>query len=154
MSSDEGGGKAEAEAPKKKSKKMLIIIVAVVALLLAGAGGVFMFVGGGSSKKSAATAKPSPVPGGVVQVTAVTVNLADSHYLKVQLAVQVAAGVPSDEDTSDWADLTIAEFSNKTVAELSTPEGREKAKEDLLKKMQKQDPNKVLELYFTQFVMQ
>jgi flagellar FliL protein len=153
MSSDKEGGKAAAAEAPKKSKKKLIIIVAAAALVLAGVGGYFVFAGGGG-KKSAATAKPSPIPGGVLTISALTVNLADGHYLKIQLAVQAAAGVPSDEDTSDWADMTIAEFSNMSVAQLSTAEGREKAKTDLLKKIQAKDKDMVLDLYFTQFVMQ
>jgi flagellar FliL protein len=154
MSSDKEGGKAAAAgAPKKSKKKLIIIIIAAVALVLAGVGGYLVFAGG-SSKKSAATAKPSLSPGGVLVISALTVNLADGHYLKVALAVQAAAGVPSDEDTSDWTDMAISEFSNMSVAQLSTAEGREKAKSDLLKKIQAKDKDMVLDLYFTQFVMQ
>ena len=116
----------EAAAPKSK-KKLMIIVLAVV--LLAGGVGAYLMLG--SSKSSAATAKPKPVPGKVLPLDAITVNLAGGHYLKIHLALQATAAAGEELDGSHALDLTVAQFSNLTMADLASPEGREKAKAKL-----------------------
>jgi flagellar protein FliL len=139
------------EAPKK-SKKMLIIIVAAVVLLGGGAGAFFMMKGG--SKAEAA-----PKKGTVVAITdPLTVNLADSHYLKLQFSLQQTTDVSEDVDTSEAINLAIDEYTGKSVAELSTDKGREKVKEELLAKIVKayttDGKKEIMDIYYTQFVTQ
>ena len=151
MSKDE---KDTAEAPKKSNKMLLIIVVAVVALLGGGAGAFFMMKG----DKAEAAAEPEK--GAVVAIEeALTVNLADGHYLKVGFALQQTTDAEGHElDTSEALNLAIDEYTGKTVAELSTEKGRTHAKEELLKKIvavyTEEDKPMVMDLYFTTFVIQ
>jgi flagellar protein FliL len=145
MSKDTAGD----AAPKKKSKKKLLIIVAAVVLVLGGAGGYFML---GSSGKPAA--KPKPTPGKVIPLDAITVNLAGGHYLKIHLALQATAAAGEEVDGSQALDLTVAQFSNLNMAELASSDGRKKAKEKLLTAVEKAYEAKVMDIYFTEFVMQ
>ncbi|MFF5295612.1 flagellar basal body-associated FliL family protein [Paractinoplanes globisporus] len=142
-----------AEAPKKSSKKMLIIIVAAV-VLLGGGGGAFFMMKSGSSAAVAA-----PKKGTVVAITdALTVNLADSHYLKLQFSLQQTTDAKEDVDTSEAVNLAIDEYTGKTVAELSTDKGRTAVKEELLAKIVKaytvDKKQEVMDIYYTQFVTQ
>jgi flagellar FliL protein len=142
-----------AEAPKKKlSKKMLIIIVAAVVLLGGGAGAFFMM-------KGSSTAVAAPKKGTVVAISdSLTVNLADSHYLKLQFSLQQTTDASADVDTSEAINMAIDEYSGKTVAELSTEKGREAVKKDLLAKLVKayteSGTQMVMDIYYTQFVTQ
>jgi flagellar protein FliL len=137
-------------APTKKSKKKLIIIIAAAVLLLGGGGGAYFMMSGSSSKS---TAKPKPVPGTVIPLDAITVNLSGGHYLKIHLALQAIAGADT-LDGSQALDLTVAEFSNKDMAAFSSAAGRAKAKQELLTAVEKAYEDKVMDIYFTEFVIQ
>ncbi|GLL08619.1 hypothetical protein [Dactylosporangium matsuzakiense] len=73
--------KTTEEAPAKGGKKKLIIIaaIALVALLGGGFAGYKIF----SPKK--VEAEPAPTPGVVSVLDAITINLADGHYLKLKM---------------------------------------------------------------------
>lgn len=138
-------------APKKrrlgslvKSKKFLMSLVAVLAV---GYVGYTMF---------APQPKVPPTGGEVVALDATTLNLADGHYLKIAVAVQLVKGKATATafESSHAAELTIDEFSNRTVASLSTNGARKKLTEELLTKMQQAYPGKVFDVFLTQFVTQ
>jgi len=144
-----------AEAPKK-SKKLLMIIVLAVVLLGGGAGAYFMFF-----KGDAAEAKePEPVKGAVVALeNPLTVNLADGHYLKLGFALQMTEEAGEEEvDTAEALDLAIDQYTGMEVGELESEKGREKAKAELLEKIEKaynvEDKHLVMGIYFTSFVTQ
>jgi flagellar FliL protein len=143
---------AAAEAPKK-SKKMLIIIIAAVVLLGGGGGAFFMM-------KSSSASPKTPDKGSITAIEdALTINLADSHYLKLQFALQQTADAGSESvDTSEAIELAIDEYTGKTVAELSTEKGREAIKADLVAKVVKAytegKTEKVMDIYYTAFVTQ
>jgi flagellar FliL protein len=145
---------AATEAPKK-SKKMLMIIVLAVVLLGGGAGGYFFFA---ADKAEAAEAKP--VKGAVVTIEdALTINLADSHYLKLGFAMQMTEEAGEEEiDTAEALDLAIDQYTGMEIGELETEKGRAKAKQELLEALEKaynkDDKHLVMDLYFTQFVTQ
>jgi len=146
MSKDE----TATEEPKKKSKKLLIIIIAAVVVLLGGGGaGAYFMLGSSGPEK-----KPAPLPGKVISMDAITINLAEGHFLKLGLALQATADAAEAPDGSHALDLAITEFSNKSVAELSSDKGREKIKEELTKKVEKAYEEEVMAVYFTEFVMQ
>jgi flagellar FliL protein len=150
-------GKDDAEAKEKKggSKKLLIIIVAAVVVLIGGGAGAYFafFAGSGSTG-----AKPEPTPSAVVTAEAITVNLADGHYLKIAIALQTTTDAAEGADTAKALDLVIAEFSNLPVAELSTNKQREALKADLTEKVVKayteEKKEHVMAVYFTEFVIQ
>jgi flagellar FliL protein len=146
--SENSSTNGEAAAPKKSKKKLIIILLAAV-VLLGGGGGAYLMLG---SSKS--TAKPAPKPGAVIPLDAITVNLADGHYLKIHLALQATADAGSTVDGSQALDLTVAQFSDLPMAQLSSEDGRAKAKAQLLTAVEKAYKDKIMDIYFTEFVMQ
>jgi len=109
-------------------RKKLIIIVVPVVLLLAVVGWWFFLK---PDKSGAPEPLPEPVPGAVVQLDPITINLAGAHFLKFGMALQPTAAA-KEVDGSKALDLAIGEFSQMTIAELSTTEGRIGAKEELI----------------------
>lgn len=146
----------EAKEAKEKGGKSNLIPAVVLALGLA-AGGYFM--GGSGSAAADAKAKPeAPVPGGIATMDPLSINLADGHFLKVGVAVEVAEGVDPAEfqkgEISKTKDLIIDRVAGLPMDQLTSPEGRKKIKEELVKAAKKIYPDEVLDLYFTDFVMQ
>ncbi|WP_033345990.1 flagellar basal body-associated FliL family protein [Catenuloplanes japonicus] len=142
----------EGDAPKKGGRrKLIIIIVAAVLLLGGGGGGAFMLLKGGSSEETAA---PAPEPGAVVSLDPVTINLADSHYLKVGIALQATATAHEEPDGSKALNLAIDQYTNVEVSELQTAEGRAKLKEELTEKIKEAYEQEVMAIYYTTFVTQ
>jgi flagellar FliL protein len=133
------------ETPKKKGKMKLIIIVVVVLAL--GGGAYMMFF----KKKGPA---PPPKPGAVVALDPITINLAGGHFLKLGLAIQATAAVKEPPDGSKALDLAVNELSNRTIAELSSNKVRNAIKAELKEKVVEAYEHEVMDLFFTQFVMQ
>jgi flagellar FliL protein len=122
-------------------------VAAVVVLLGGGAGAYFAFFSGPAKKVE-------PKPGKVVAMDALTLNLADGHFLKLKLALQATADVAEAPDGSKAVDIAISQFSNLPVAELASNAALEKAKEELTKKVEKAYEGEIMAVYFTEFVMQ
>lgn len=145
--------------------KSMMVPAVVVAVAVLGAG--FMMKGGGAQPAAAA---PAPEPteqaeGPVVETEPMTLNLADGHYLKVGVALQMRApgaegskhgggGGEEGPSTAKALDLAIAEFSEHTKKQLSNPSKREAVKTKLAAKISKAYHDEVLDIYFTEFVMQ
>jgi len=138
-----------AEAPKKSKKMLIIIVLAVVVLGGGGAGAYFMFF-----KSSGKEEVKAPEPGVVVPLDSITINLEDGHFLKVSIALQASADAAEEPNGSKALDLLISQFSNKSVAELSTNEARDEQKKELVEKIKKAYEEEVYDIYFTEFVMQ
>jgi len=148
----------EAVGAKKKGKKLIIIVAAAV-LLVAGGGGAFWFL-----TMRAPAEEPPPEPGEVAAFGPISVNLAEGHYLKVGVAIQLAAtagggghGKKVVVDGSKALDLTIEAFSGRTVADLGDPAQRALIKEELLHDVEEayhENHHVVMDLYFTEFVTQ
>ena len=144
-----------AEAPKKSKKMLMIIIIAVVVLAGGGAGAFFMLKGDSAEAK-----EPEPVKGAVVTMeNAITINLADAHYLKLGFTLQLTEAAAAHPPEIDEAiDLAIDQYTGMKVAELETEKGRETAKKELLEKIEKayehEEEQYVMDIYFTQFVTQ
>jgi flagellar FliL protein len=140
------------QSNKKGAKKKKLMIIGAVLLV---AGAAYMFV---LKPKPAATGAPEP--GLVVKLDPLTLNLDGGHYLKLSMALQfTAAGsagatVKDGPDGSKALDLAIAQLSNRKIAELNTAQAREAAKKSLLTAIETAYKNKVMDLYFTEFVMQ
>ncbi len=138
----------DAAAPKGKGKKKILVLALVVVLALAA---VYMLV---LKPHGGKAAPPKPVPGAVVKLDPITLNLAGGHFLKLGLSLQATADAGEDVSGAQALDAAIDLFSNKTIKELATTDGREKAKADLVKRVSELYEGKVYELYFTDFVMQ
>jgi flagellar FliL protein len=141
------GAPAEAEGVegKKKGKKKILIILLV--LLLVGGGAGYKL-----TKKPAGPAKPQP--GAVLPLDSISLNLAENHFLKLGIALQTVKGASGTLDGSQALDLAISEFSGKTMAELSVPAKREADKQAYLASLQKAYDKQIMDVYFTEFVMQ
>ena len=156
-------------AGKKKGKSNLVpAIVLAVGLL---GGGYFMSGGGGGKAASAAaeggstTSTTKVEHGEVVKLDSITLNLADGRFVKLGMALAFAkdAGGGGGHGGGDAAfqgesaialDLAISTLGDKTYAALAAPGGREHAKDELTEKVKKATHEEVVEIYFTEFVMQ
>ena len=148
-----------APAAKKGGRKKLIVVVAVLVVAAAAA---WTFL----KPSPAASATEAPQPGPVVQLEPLTLNLADGHYLKLGLALQVTEAVAEEaaahgegpaEPLVDGAralDAAISVLGDQTYAKLLAPGGRAKAKALLEKEIKHRYEGEVLTVYLTQFVMQ
>ena len=104
---------------------------------------------------------PSTERGGVLELDPLTVNLADGHYLKVGIALQldktVGADVEKAKDEGLGAkalDMAIAALSPKTMDELGQSKVRDELKQQLGTDACMAYEGEVLTVYFTNFVMQ
>jgi flagellar FliL protein len=141
------GDKPAAAKPKKgllKNKKFLIALVAV------------LVVGGVGYKMFAPKHAAPPTGGDVVAMDPTTLNLQDGHYLKLAIAVQLVKGKASATDfmSSKAAELTIDEFSDRTVESLSSNPARKRLVADLRDKIKAAYPGEVYDIFLTQFVTQ
>jgi flagellar FliL protein len=139
----------------KKSRKLLMIIVLVVGLLGGGSGAWFFLKGEAASAK-----KPEPVKGAVVAIdNPLTINLAEAHYLKLGFALQLTEEAGEEPiDTSEALDLAIDQYTGMEISVLETEKGRDRAKNELLEKIEKaynvDEEHLVMGIYFTSFVTQ
>jgi flagellar FliL protein len=131
--------------PRRSRKKLLLALVLVLAL----AGGGYWFVlkpGGGDAE---------PVPGEVMVLEPVQVNLAAGHYLRIGLALQmVEGGGHGEPDGSKALDATIELFTGRKVAELADTETRNELRAELLDTLDHDYHGEVMDIYFTEFVTQ
>jgi flagellar basal body-associated protein FliL len=102
---------------------------------------------------------PHAERGGVLELDPLTVNLADGHYLKVGLALQLdkATVVETAKDEGLGAkalDMAIAALSPKTMDELGQSKVRDQLKQELGTDACHAYEGEVLTVYFTNFVMQ
>jgi flagellar protein FliL len=113
----------------------------------------------GSSAASDGTDVTDPMiqatfqPGNIVSVDAVTVNLANGHYLKVGLGLQETADVATDVSPAPAIDCLITQFSGNTVDQLATQAARDAAKKTLTNAIYKAYDKKVYKIFYNSFVM-
>jgi flagellar FliL protein len=151
-----GKGKGDAEgdeAPAKKGKKKLVII-ALAVLLVAGGGGGYVFLTSGSSAEAAAPEEEEVPLGEVITADPISINLAESHYLKIGLGLQAVEAPEHAPDPALALDAAIELFSGRSITELSDPATRDGLKAELVKTLDHDYHGDVVDVYFTQFVMQ
>lgn len=144
-------------APRSK-KKLVIIVVAALVLLGGGGAAAFLLLGGKPAAEEV-VAEPPPVPGEVIALEPITINLAGGRYLQLGLALQTELAEEGghgggETDGSHALDLAIETFSGKEMATLSDPAERAHYKEELLHKVEEAYHHHVYDIYFTSFVMQ
>lgn len=140
------GTETGAAPEEKKSRKKLVIISVVLVLAIAGAAYWFVLKPKGP--------EPAPEPGEVVTMEPIQVNLAEGHYLRMALALQLTTTVAHEADGSKALDLAIATFSGQSVDTLAAPEKRAQLKEKLLSEIEHAYHGDVMDVYFTEFVTQ
>lgn len=137
---------AEAEAPAEEKgggrKKLVVIAVVVIAVLAAG---WWFFL------------KPSgpavPEPGEVITLEPIQINLADGHYLRIGLALQLSAEA-HEADGSKALDAAIDLFSGADSGALVKSGERQELKAKLQEALHEEYHGDVLGVYFTEFVTQ
>ena len=160
--------KAQKSAKGGVMNKLLLVVV-----LLLGAAAGYVVKGSTGGAADATTSGPTttapPEPGAMVSIAPLSVNLADDHYLKIGVAVQLVDGAldgveahGSDSPADAWLDengpvirdLLISELGGSHVAEFANAGGRESLRRQLLDKANEHLEGTVYALYFTEFVMQ
>ena len=138
------------EAPAKGGKKKLILILLVVLLAAAGAAYFFLFTGQAEAEE--------PVPGTVLKLDPIAVNLAGGGYLKIGVSLEFteegsAAGHGgSGPDGTKATDLIISTFSQAQPADVTG--AREALKEALETKVIEAYHGDVMNIYYNEYVTQ
>ncbi len=146
------GGDGDEGKGAKKGKKKLVMALAVVVLAGGGGGGWFVF---GPGKSAEAAPEEEEVElGGVVVVDPISINLADGHYLKLGLGLQTIAAVAHEPDGSIALDAAITLYSGRPMSELTDPAQRDALKEELRHTLEEEYHHDVVDVYFTEYVMQ
>jgi flagellar basal body-associated protein FliL len=161
---------AEGEEGAKKKKPPIMVIGLCVALA-----GVGYMLGGRSAGATPAAGTETTttvkqlegcaegvvaVPGthNAIDLPAMNINLTDGHYLRVTVSLGLCPDVvlasPEEFVSAPAKDILVNTLSGNSMAALEEPEGREKIKELLTKKISDAYPEEVYEVYFLEFVMQ
>jgi flagellar FliL protein len=141
--------KATEETAEKGGKKKLLVLVV---LLLAAAGAAYFFLFAGAAEAE------EPVPGEIVRLEPVAVNLSGGGYLKIGVALETAEGAGGDGhgggglDGAKATDLIISTFSQANPADVTG--AREALKEALQAKIVEAYHGDVLGIYYTDYVTQ
>lgn len=131
------------EAGGRRPLKLVLVLVVVLAVAV---GAVWFFL-------LRPTGETEPVKGEVVALEPVQINLASGHYLRAGIALQLVEGA-HEADGSAALDALIEVYSNTDMSELVTTEQREQRKEALMERLDELYHHEVMDVYFTEFVMQ
>jgi flagellar FliL protein len=137
-------------AVKPAGKKKKLLMLAALGLMMSAGMGGYLMLGSGDAPAEAA----KPVEGAVLELSPITINLNDGHYLKVGLALQTTIDVEEEPNGAKALDLAIDQFSEYSMSELASGEGRRGAKEKLREHVTEAYEGEVMDVYFTEFVMQ
>ena len=154
----------ESEAKPKKKKTLLFIIIGIV-LLLAGGGGFFAYkkfmaptpaIDVTKAEKEAENAV-----GVMFELAPFVVNLADpkgKRYLKLKVTIELQTAEileKAENAKPKMRDMVIMMLTSLTFEEVMTPEGKLRVKDELLERFNHvMRPDRIKNLYFTEFVIQ
>lgn len=139
-----GATPTETPAAGGRSARKSIAVVVVI-LLTAGASWLYL---------KPSDAKAAPVPGVVVKLEPIQLNLAEGRYLRIGIAIQGVADAYEEPEGSKALDATIELFSGRKMEDLAQPVQREVLKEKLRAELLKRYKGDVIDVYFTDFVTQ
>lgn len=140
----QGANGDEATKPKKKLK---LILVAVVVLAIAGAAYFFVLAPKGG-------APAAPKPGATLKLDSMQINLAEGHYLRLGLALQLTTTASAEFDGSAAQDAAIGIYSGLDVGQADQAQERTALKEKLLGQLETLYPHEVMGVYYTEYVTQ
>lgn len=126
-----------------------LLLVALVALVAAGGAAWFFLFSGGTAEAEA------PVPGEVLTLEPVAVNLAGGGYLKIGVALQFtedAAAEGEEPDGTKATDLIISQFSQAQPVDVAG--AREALREALQQRIIEAYDGAVMGIYYTEYVTQ
>lgn len=156
------------EGQQKKKSKTLFFIVMCLLITVLGGGSLYIYMkymAPRPQQDATATAdEPAPPADTVGEIFALEpfiVNLADpkgKRYLKVQIKLEIES-LEALERTERAApklrDLVIIMLTSLTFEEVMTPEGKIRIRDELLERFnQVMRPDRVKNIYFTEFVVQ
>ncbi len=152
------------EKPKKKG--MLMVIIGVLLIAIAGGGFVaykkFLAPHPAISAEEQGKKEPVEKEGEIFALEPFVVNLSDpkgKRYLKVTITLELEAA-PNVKEKVEKAipkmrDMVIMMLTSLTFEEVMTPEGKIRVRDDLLERFNLiLRPERVKDLYFTDFVVQ
>lgn len=142
---------AEPPAAEKKKRNPLVWVLVVV--LLGVAAGWYFLLGPGAEPAGPAV-EPAPEPGAVQVVEPISLNLANGHYLRIGLGLQLTKDVHEEVDAARALDITIELFSGRTVDDVASAEGRAALKTELASRLSEAYDGDVMGVYFTDYVTQ
>jgi len=162
---DEEKQAEETEQPKK-SKKLLFLIVGLIGLIALG-GGVFFaykkFLAPPPVEEEALTTKgnEAEVVGEMFAMKPFIVNLADpkgKRYLKIKLSLELETPELLEKATKlepKLQNIVIMMLTSLSFEEVMTPEGKVRIRDELQERFnQVIRPDKIKNIYFTEFVVQ
>lgn len=147
---------SEPEKPAKEGRRRGVVVVVVAAVVVLAALGVVAYLLLGRGADGAEPVEPPREPGEVLQVEAISINLADGHYLRLGLGLQLTAdaGKHGTPDPSKALDLAIALYSGRPMAEVTDAATRESLKAELARQLDEAYEGEVMDVYLTTYVTQ
>lgn len=154
-----------ADSPPKTKRKMLIPVMVIALAVLGGGAMAGGFIGGGlfgadealADGEEGAAPTPTPTPselGVLVELDAVTLNLAEGRFLKLAVAIELAPGIVEPPPTAPIYDEVIEVFGPMTFDQLSQAPVRSDTKTQLLDRLSTTYGEDIVGVYYTEFVMQ
>lgn len=162
---DSAKGKGKKKGKKDKGGRSNVVPALILASGIA-AGGWFMGGSSGEAATTETTAVPDVVEGPLLDVEPMTVNLAGGRYLRLGVSVQLTDAyedaVESEEGGEHFAphdvtrvrDRLIANLGGRDAATLASAEGRAAVKDELAAELDELLDGAVMDVYFTEFVIQ
>jgi flagellar FliL protein len=152
------------EEPKKKSKMLLFGIIGIV-LLLAGGGGFFAYTKFMKPKqvvnKEELKKTQEKKIGEMFDLKPFVVNLSDprgKRYLKIKITLELGNDATAEKVTPyipKMRDMVIMLLTSLTFDEVMTPEGKIRVRDELFERFNLiLRPNRIKNIYFTNFVVQ
>ncbi|WP_341928197.1 flagellar basal body-associated FliL family protein [Nocardioides psychrotolerans] len=140
MTKVQGGDEPRGSGRKKKLLSGIVLAVVVAAA-------AYWFV-------LRPTSELPPEPGEALVLESIQVNLAQGHYLRVAVVLQLSTEVSEEVDGSKALDATIELYSGRPVAQMLDKARRAELKAELGARVAELYPDEVLGIYFAEFVTQ
>jgi flagellar protein FliL len=146
----------EKEAKAGGSKLKLILMVLPMLLLVLALVYFLVLKKTPTPEEVAAAAEEAakPVPGVVVPLENITINLEGAHFLQLGMTLQATAEVAEAPSGAKALDAAISLYSGMAIDEIADAKGRDKTKKELVEKVSELYEGEIYDIYFTSFVYQ
>lgn len=150
---------AEPQAPARQQRSLVLpALILAVGLVVGG----FLMGSGGSdapAEEHAAEEGEEVVPGEIVPLEPMTLNLVDGSYLRLGVAVELVEGVPGGEwvehgESSKYVDAVIEKVGGWSSEQLTAEGGRGELKDVLRDAGTELFEHEFHEVYLTEYIVQ